>query len=339
MNTPPALVLDLAGSRWVAASKRSLQRTAADTPVTIAVPAWFGMADRHQLVTYLDPERTWPVGLVSSTLAGVHGHDDGVTSGRSGSSVLCLDVRRGWSAGLVRGEPDALTEVASWGIGPHEVAGRLDDAVVSPWLVDHLFTAASELDEADPIGEVLVIDDVGLRADLIRDAIRACDRPWAHCPVVVDDARCVVAGGKAMLRRPNGIPHSAGALAHALTVRADGDPERLAMHVVAAEHAAFPSTTRHVFDLGPNDGSPLHFDVYEQHRGAPGDSAVEHRLVVRAHLVRERGYDQSMTVTFELGSNGLLSVGPTKAWRLDWQPGSAELEIPRSSAEPARHTR
>ncbi len=101
------------------------------------------------------------------------------------------------------------------------------------------------------------------------------------------------------------------------------------MHVVAAEHARFPSTTRSVFELGPNDGAPLHFDVYEQHRRAPGDSAVEHRLVVRAHLLRERGYDQNMTVTFELGSNGLLSIAPTKAWRLEWQPGSLGLAAPR----------
>ena len=58
---------------------------------------------------------------------------------------------------------------------------------------------------------------------------------------------------------------------------------------------------------------------------APGDGAVDHRFVVRAHLVRERGYDQNMMVTFELGSNGLLSIGPTKAWRLEWQPGSLGL--------------
>ena len=44
------------------------------------------------------------------------------------------------------------------------------------------------------------------------------------------------------------------------------------------------------------------------------------------HLVRERGYDQNMMVTFELGSNGLLSIGPRNAWSLDWQPGSLELE-------------
>ena len=61
--------------------------------------------------------------------------------------MLCLDVRHGWSAGLVQVEPDGLSEVAAWAIGPHDVAGRLDDDVVSPWLVDHLFVAASALTE------------------------------------------------------------------------------------------------------------------------------------------------------------------------------------------------
>ncbi len=329
MTTPVGLVLDVAGSLRVKASRKSLQRTDTETPVAVAVPAWFGMADRHQLATYLDPSEARPVGLVSSTLAGVYGHHSTAISQLPGSTVLCLDVRRGWSAGLVRVEPDGFTEIASWGIGPHEVAGRLDDAVVSPWLVDHLFVAASAIVDVDPIRAVLVIDDAGDRADLIQHAIRQSDHPWAQCQVAVDGSRCVVEGEEAMLGRSDTLGHSVGALANALTVRADGDPERLAMYVVAEEHALFPSTTRPVFELGPNDGAPLHFDVYEQRRGAPGSNAVDHRFVVRAHLLRERGYDRNMMVTFELGLNGLLSIGPTKAWGLEWQPGSLGLVTPR----------
>jgi hypothetical protein len=135
-----------------------------------------------------------------------------------------------------------------------------------------------------------------------------------------------VATGAALVHRSDGLPGSVGALAHALTVRADGDPQRVAMHVVAAEHAVFPSTTRQTFELGRDDGSPLHFDVYEQYRNAPWDGAIDHRLVVRAHLVRERGFDLNMLVTFELGANGLLSIGPVKAWNLKWEPGSLDLD-------------
>jgi hypothetical protein len=98
------------------------------------------------------------------------------------------------------------------------------------------------------------------------------------------------------------------------------------MRVVAAEHAVFPSSTRLTFDLGPDDGSPLHFDVFEQERSEVGLDAVTGRAVLRAHLVRERGYDRSMAVTFALGSNGRFDIGPAKAWRLEWEPPSADLD-------------
>jgi hypothetical protein len=133
-------------------------------------------------------------------------------------------------------------------------------------------------------------------------------------------------GGVKLVARPDGVRHTVGASTHALTVRADGDPDRPAMCVVALEHALFPSTSRQLFELGPDDGAPLHFDIYEQHRSAPAEGTVDHRRVVRANLVRERGYDQNMMVTFELGANGLLSIGPRNAWSLDWQPGSLKLE-------------
>ncbi len=53
--------------------------------------------------------------------------------------------------------------------------------------------------------------------------------------------------------------------------------------------------------------------------------AVKGRAVLRAHLARERGYDRSMVVTFELGSNGLFKIEPAQAWRLVWAPPSADL--------------
>ena len=325
MTSSATVALDLAGRSPAAAARRRLRRTSTATPVVVAVPAWFGMADRHQLVSYLDRNGAWPLGLASSTLAGALGHFDATTNQRPKSSVLCLDVRRGWSAGLIRVEPDGLTEVASWGIPPGDVAGRLADAATCTWLVEHLFAASSAIAGTGPIGAVLVIDDAGVRASLVREAVRQCDLVSAECKVVVDRGRCV-AKGAARVHRSDDLRGSVGALAHALTVRADGDPQRVTMHVVAAEHALFPSTTRQMFELGRDDGSPLHFDIYEQHRSVPGDGAIDHRLVVRAHLVRERGFDQNMLVTFELGANGLLSIGPVKAWNLEWEPGSLSLD-------------
>jgi hypothetical protein len=326
MTAPATLAFDLAGSTTAAQSKQRLLLACAATRVVVAVPAWFGMADRHQLVTYLDPDGARPVGLVSSPLAGVHGCL-GRTGAAPGTTVLCLDVRHGWSAGLVRAEPDGLTEVAAWGIAPHEVAGGVEDAVACGWLVDHLFHALPAV--ADSIATVLVIDDHTAHADVIHEVVRSGGLASARFEVLVDnDDGDIVAEGAARICRNDRVPYSVGALADALTVRADGDPDRLAMHVVAAQHAPFPSTTRQIFELGDDDGSPLHFDVYEQVGSDLGHRAIDHRLVVGAHLVRERGFDRNMLVTFDLGANGLLSIGPVNAWRLDWQPGSVDVDSP-----------
>jgi hypothetical protein len=328
MTAPPPLVLDFVAESFAARAPRSLAKPGIERPVAVIVPAWFGMADRHQLLTYLDPAGRLPLGLVSSALAGALGRYSSRAGRRSRAPVLVLDVRVGWSAGLIHFDPSGLTEVAAWGIAPHEVAGRLDDAVVCPWFVDHLFSAAAGIAGTSSIRAVVVIDNVGVRAAMVNDAVQRCTHPLAHCPVHVSKGAQLAAGAAALVSPSDGLPRSVGVLAHALTVRADGDPERLAMHVVAPEQALIPSSTRKTFELGPDDGAPLHFDIYEQHRSAPGQSVIDHRLVVRAHLVRERGYDRTMAVTFDLAPNGLLSVGPVRAWRLDWQPGSLSLDNP-----------
>ncbi|HEX2785850.1 MAG TPA: hypothetical protein VHN36_19915 [Ilumatobacteraceae bacterium] len=328
MTVPVGVVVDFAGSSFEAVLQQPLLAASPHTRVAVAIPAWFTMADRHQLLTHLDPDGVRTVGLVSSSLAVAFSRYAG-RSRRSRSPVLILDVRVGWSAGLIHFTADGPTEVAAWGVAPHDVAGRFDDDAVCAWFVDHLFSAASAVPGTRSIRTVLVIDDVGERTDLVRHAVRRCAHPLAQSSVNSAKVKEVFSGGSKLFARPDGMPHSVGALANALTVRADGDPERLAMCVVAAEHAQFPSTTRQLFELGPDDGAPLHFDIYEQHRHAPDQDTVDHRLVVRAHLVRERGYDQNMMVTFELGSNGVLSVGPANAWNLDWQPGSLDLESRR----------
>lgn len=325
----PVVVLDAAGATTLAASKDVLRDAAADIPVVVAVPAWFGMADRHRLVIDLDPGRTRSVSLVSSTLAGACGRFEAMTREGSSSTVLCLDVRYGWSAGLVRFTPDGAAELASWAVAPHELTGMLHDDAAAAATVDAVLNAAAAVAGGDTVHSVLVIDDIGRHAALIGDVVRRSGR-WARCDVVVVDAWPVMHGAASLVQRPDHGRHSVGALTYSLMVRADDDPEQPTMHVVAARHAPFPSTTRLTFALGPDDGAPLHFDVFEQSRSIADDQTVEqqadHRVVLRAHLVRERGFDQNMVVTFDLGTDGQLSIGPTKAWRLEWQPGSSAID-------------
>jgi hypothetical protein len=172
---------------------------------------------------------------------------------------------------------------------------------------------------------VLVMDDDQRAANLVRRALMERDDGAPVRPVFIKRARQLVAKGAASIRDQDGVSPSVGSLVRSLAVLADDDPERPAMRVVAAEHATFPSSTRLTFDLGPDDGSPLHFDVFEQDRSDAEVRAINARAVVRAHLVRERGYDRSMVVTFELGSNGLFKIEPAQAWRLVWAPPSADL--------------
>jgi len=320
----PTVSLDLAGRSSPSGVREVLHQTDPTTPVTVVVPAWFGMADRHHVAAALDPDGLRQLTFVSSTLAAVHGHHLGRPDESSMHAVLCVDLRRGWSAGLVRVEPGGLIEVASWGAPPDDPTGRIDDEVSSRWLVDVLLSDASTVTGTPAISGVLVIDDDGLAANLVRRVLMQRDEGTAERPVYVKRARPLIAKGSAMMRSDEESTPSVGSLSRALAVLADDDPAHPAMRVVAAEHAIFPSSTRLTFDLGPDDGSPLHFDVYEQQR-ASGVDDVTGRAVLRAHLVRERGYDRSMVVSFILGADGMFKIGPAQAWRLEWQPPSADL--------------
>ena len=323
--SPAVLVLDFAGRSSTAEMRSRLQRSEPATPVFVAVPAWFGMADRRQVATYLDPDGSWKLTLVSSTLAGVHGHHLGNPGPDSAHSVLCLDLRQGWSAGLVHVAAGRLTEVAVWGAAPGESVDSLETDDGCRSMVEHLAAELSLATNVPPVSAVLVMSGGGDSATRVRRAIEHGEHALAGSTVLfLKRGRQVVAKGAASMFHPEDAPSSVGALARSLTVLAEDDPERTAMTVVAAEHALFPSSARLTFDLGPSDGSPLHFDVFEQRRMMTSETV--NSFVLRAHLVRERGYDRSMVVTFELGADGLFTIGPAQAWRLEWQPGSLDLD-------------
>lgn len=325
MSPAEALVLDFAGTSLAGSSLLPMLPEFPEVPVTVAVPPWLGMADRHQLMTYLNPDHVRPLRLVSSTLCGACGRYPGRPGRRARPTIVCVDARQGWSAGLVRFDADGANEIGSWGIAPAEVPAELDDAEACLLFVDRLYVAVGEIVNVSST-RLLVIDDKGARAELIRETVRRRGLPWAQAGMLVGRGRQLVVPGGLQLGRADEVSRSIGALAHALTVRADSDEERSRMHVVVPAHTHYPSTVRHAFELGADDGAELHFDVFEQRQSAISASTVEHHLVARAHLVRERGFDQTMNVTFRLGRDGLLSLEPANAWRLGWQPGSLMLE-------------
>jgi hypothetical protein len=199
----------------------------------------------------------------------------------------------------------------------------VDDPSAAPWFVTNVLNAVAERGDAASPG-LVVIDEDGARAALVEAAVSA-DRRHDGGELDVASGARTIAPGLAAMSDAGWSQRSFGALAHALAVRADGDPDRLSLHVVTTQHAPFPSSTRQVFDLGPDDDASLHFDVYEERQAPPGDGIAEHRLVLRAHLARERGFDRSVAVTFDLLDTGLLSIGPGRAWSLEWQPGRLTL--------------
>ena len=322
----PTVSLDFAGRSSPSQLLDVLQRSDPASPVTVLVPSWFSVADRHHVATYLDPEGEREMVFVSSTLAGVYGHRLGTADEESMHAVLCFDLRRGWSAGLVRVEPGVLTEVACWGIPTEDVTGPQDGAATSRTFVDRVMAAASTVPGIPAISAVLVMDDDGVTANLVRQALPKGDETATGSAVVVEACAAIGARGA---QRQSAVTTTRLAPSVRSQPRSPCSPTAMpstpAIRVVAPEHAIFPSSTRLAFDLGPDDGLPLHFDVYEQERAVAGADPVKGRAVLRAHLARERGYDRSMVVTFELKANGLFEIGPAKAWRLEWAPPSVDL--------------
>ena len=102
-----------------------------------------------------------------------------------------------------------------------------------------LFAAAAAVPGTCSIRAVLVIDDSGERTELVRQAVKRCTHALAGCTVNAGTGKDVMRGGAELLTRPDGVRHTVGSLTHALTVRADSDPERLLDPLLGTEHA-FP---------------------------------------------------------------------------------------------------
>ena len=306
---------------WVLMLKRAaitalVSDGAPDGPVelTLAVPAWLGMRDRHALRAAIDPDDELAISLVSSTWAATVADAQQRTE-RPDGPTLCIDARRGWSAGLASIEDDRLVEVQAWGCDPWTEGGDLTEHHTCRALLHEL------LDRHAEVGSVIVLDDEeGTSAVAIETALRSIDASRTFHVVTADRASRLVTQGATMLA---GAPHrAAGAFPHELLV-ATGDARSPdgEMLVVAARHAPMPSSSRHTFDLGPNDEVPLYFDVLERHHGTGAPQPI-----VRAQLLRERGYDLTMEVTFGLSANGLFTVAPRRAWQLSWLPGRLHVD-------------
>ncbi len=188
---------------------------------------------------------------------------------------------------------------------------------------------------------------------------------WAGCPVAMVSGRSAVARGAAFIADPegglevlergrvmavateaaagsvdvvstpvdeqgdaSGAPRGwviTGSLGRRIGVLMDDRAGSPLVHPVVERGAAVPSVYEQLFDLGPEDGSEVYLDLYEQDGLLLSDEPSEHHVFATAHLrdgVRRR---PEVTVTFELGVDARFAVGPQHMWALAWRP--AEVDV------------
>lgn len=297
--------------------------------VGVAVPAWLGQADRRQLRRHLDPGNEYSISMMNSTLAAVCGSEFVHEGGALPSSVLCLDLRVGFSASVVALGHASVTEIGSWGVanGDPDAPTRTADGLVE--LFDRLFGYIARL-QVTSIDEIMLVADGAAAGDvtpaLVCAALDRCVHPWAGASVHVLADHHFVTTGAALSVEPRRAFDVTSSIARGLAVRSCIPLVHPRMHIIVPQHTRVGTTVRQSFDLGPDDGSPLHVEIFEQAGMWPSELSAGHRPVATVRFVGERGYDQRTVAAISIDRDGALAMGPNKAWRTDWQRGPLDVQ-------------
>ncbi|MCX6521457.1 MAG: hypothetical protein NTZ21_12410 [Actinobacteria bacterium] len=323
--------------------------------IGIAAPAWLGIHERTQLAEVVDPRQRHTLVACSTTMAGVIGTNLAGEEPLQRELVLCLDLEVGFSASIVEIGEASIREWCSVGLSPQLLRGETVGLGIVPGTRQRdralavLHGEAVELGCAD-VGRVVALGEEPVD-DLVRLLAQA-DPVWAERPLEAVRGRGPVARGAAFLADPrgglemfdvatiawSGTPdagdepdplslnwHVSGALGKRLGVLMDDRDGRPVVHPVVERGSSVPSIHEQLFDLGPDDGSDVFLDLYEQHGVTPSDDPVDHRVVATAHLRPDAMRRSEVTVTFEHGVDGRFAVGPTSMWTLVWH--SAEVDV------------
>ncbi len=296
--------------------------------IGIAVPAWLGQADRRQLRQQLDPGNEWSITMMNSTLAAVCGGEFAHEGEAPPANVLCLDLRVGFSASVVVVGHSSVTEVGAWGAadGDRDAPARNVDGLAE--VLDRLLDDIARLGLTS-IDEILLVVDGAATGDttpaLVCAALDRCAHPWASTPVdVLADHRFVTAGA-AMSIEPRRAFDVTSSIARGLAVRSCIRLFNPRMHVIVPQHTRVMTILRQSFDLGPDDGSALHVEIFEQTGMWPSGLSTDHRPVATVGFIGERGYDQRTVAAISIDRDGALAIGPNKAWRTDWHRGPLDV--------------
>ena len=333
--------------------------------IGIAAPVWLGIHERTQLADVIDPRRRHALVGCSTTMAGAVGRNLAGDEPLQRELVLCLDLEVGFSASIVEIGEATIHEWCSVGLSPQLLRGETVGLGIVPGTRQRDRALAVLHREAVELGCAGIGRVVALGEEPERDVVAlldGVDTAWSACPLDTVRGRAPVARGAAFLADPrggiemfdvatiawSGTPDAgdeadvlappwvvSGALGRRLGVLMDDRDGRPVVHPIVERGSSVPSVHEQLFDLGPDDGSDVFLDLYEQHGVAPSDDPVDHRVVATAHLRPDAMRRAEVTVTFELGVDGRFAVGPPSMWTLAWHPAEVDvLAVHRLQTEP-----
>lgn len=334
--------------------------------IGVAAPAWLGIHERTQLAEVIDPRRRHALVGCSTTMAAAIGTNLAADEPLRSELVLCLDLEVGFSASIVEIGDESVHEWCSVGLSPQLLRGETVGLGIVPGTRQRDRALALLHREAVELGCGGIERVVALGEEPVDELVRlleGVDSAWSGCPLDAVRGRAAVARGAAFLADPrgglemfdvatiawSGTPDAgdepdapapswsvSGALGRRLGVLMDDRDGRPVVHPIIERGSAMPSVHEQLFDLGPDDGSDVFIDLYEQHGIAPSDDPVDHRVVATAHLRPDAMRRAEVTVTFELGVDGRFAVGPPSMWTMAWHPPEVDvLAIHRHLVDPA----
>lgn len=337
---------------WVPRTARPTLRLAADlvarvvtrevpdherVAVGVAVPAWFGLPERRELVGLLDPGGRYELSCCTTSLAAAL--MSSLTQARplQAEHVLCIDLGVGWAGSVVAIGSDEVVEVASAGLAPLEGVrppGRVDVTAA----LDALLAAAGAAGVHE-IGRVLVVGATGWPVDAVDEVVADLRRRSSAAVVEVATDRGVVSEGAAVFADVRGglrllgvdVPGGGELAVHGSCTRSigvlvdDGEGSGLAVQAVVPAHVRLPAERSETFDLGPDDGSEIYLDVFEQRTIGSSADPADHRVVLSGRLRAGERHRDELTVTFTVGAAGLLELGPPGRWTTTWYPGQVDI--------------
>ena len=294
----------------------------------VAVPAWFGLAERHDVAEHvaevsLGVARSMmvatPVCLALSTFD---------QAPRMRTAVLAVDARVGCGVSIVSIDEGQVVELGAAGVAP---AHRRDLGD----LVYRVFDRAARqgIHGFADLSAMVVLSSDDDRDTIVRELLQLVG---ADGPIlVIADAHAVARGAVLLGNASTSAWHPivSGGLLHAIGVGSDGA-------ALVEANAFVPVSRRRI--MGVPDGHDAVALV--ELRPTEFEAGVAGRIVAEAVLARGVRPDEPVELTVAIGVDGRTAVSPSDRWSLRLPPAIARsvriidlvppTELPHDEPEP-----